>query len=186
MSAFPSKDDATDFQCNEMLLCGEMIYNWKSYTEAWLLLPGNTIIVESSKFSLTPALLPGRHILVNNSARQPTSVSRVGKNLPERSHSIREWKSFERAWLYVNGMRRCTLTLCRRGLQPLAQSLHTCVVLLNFDHCLRSSELHEGTQLHERAAKSSRMVAVVSLVLGVKIAIRHVPHGGWVLLGSLS
>lgn len=87
MSAFLSKDDATDFQCSGtdplVSLRREMIYNWKSYTEAWLLLPSNTIIVESSKFSLTPALLPGRHIPVNNSARQPTSVSRARKNLPQ-------------------------------------------------------------------------------------------------------
>lgn len=77
---------------------------------------------------------------------------------------------------------RYTLTLCLWGLQSLTQSRDVSIILLNFDDCLGTSELHEWAQLQKWAAE---VPSLISLVLGVKIAVPHVPHGGGVLLHSL-
>ena len=69
------------------------------------------------------------------------------------------------------------LTFRGRGLQPGAEPLCVPVVLLDLDHPLGAPELHEGAQLQDGAAEARRMVALVSLVLGVKITVCHFPHG---------
>ena len=77
------------------------------------------------------------------------------------------------------------LTLCRRCVEPLAESLRAPIVLLDFDHGFRASHLHKGAQLHERDPKAPGMVVLIALVLGVKITVGHVPHSGEYCLVSL-
>lgn len=68
------------------------------------------------------------------------------------------------------------LTFCGWGFQSFAQSLYAPVVLLELDHRLCATQLHERAQLHKRAAEACCMVVLISLVLGIKIAVGHVPH----------
>lgn len=78
--------------------------------------------------------------------------------------------------------KNAALTFRRRGFQSLAKSRHASVVVLDLDDGLSASELHERAQLHQRAAETASAAAagIVSLVLGVEIAVPHVPHGGGV------
>lgn len=84
------------------------------------------------------------------------------------------WEPLARA-PHTSHLAEGPLTFNRRRLQPLADSLHTAVGVVNPGDRLGTPQLHEIPELHHGAAKVPLMVAFSNRVPGVVVShvVRH-------------
>lgn len=110
-------------------------------------------------------------IIVGNNG----STMRIVFRCQSKPLSVMTWRALMESPLTHWNM----LTFCGWSLQMSAEPLCFPIGLFNFYYCFCSSKFHEGAQFLQCAPKLSCMVGLISLVLGIKIAICHVTHCCW-------